>query len=66
MSFQGHFNAQNTTARGQNISKGQSQIILTQDNIVSTDGSNSTLRYVFSCQPKCITRGTILAINRHS
>jgi hypothetical protein len=47
MSFQGQFNAQNTTARGQNISKGQSQIILTQDNIVSTDGSNSTLRYVF-------------------
>lgn len=47
MSFQSQFNAQNTTARGQNISKGQSQIILTQDNITSTDGSNSTLTYVF-------------------
>ena len=41
------FNAQNTTAKGQNFSKGQSQIVLTRNNIISTDGSNSTLRYNF-------------------
>ena len=42
-----HFNTQNTTAKGQNISKGQSQIVLTRNNITSTDGSNSTLVYQF-------------------
>ncbi len=41
------FNTQNTTAKGQNISKGQSQIVLTRNNITSTDGSNSTLVYQF-------------------
>jgi hypothetical protein len=47
MSFQQQFNAANTTARGQNISKGQSQIVSTRNNITSTDGSNSTLVYQF-------------------
>ena len=47
MSFNQHFNAASTTARGSNISKGQSQIVLTRNNIISTDGSNSTLRYNF-------------------
>lgn len=41
------FNSQNTTAKSQNTSKGQSQIVLTRNNITSTDGSNSTLTYVF-------------------
>lgn len=41
------FNSQNTTARGQNISKGQSQIVLTRNNITSSDGSNSSLTYTF-------------------
>ena len=47
MSFNQQFNAASTTARGSNISKGQSQIVLTRNNIISTDGSNSTLRYNF-------------------
>lgn len=42
-----HFNLQNTTAKSQNTSKGQSQIVLTRSNITSTDGSNSSLTYVF-------------------
>ena len=42
-----HFNSQNTTAKSQNTSKGQSQIVLTRANITSTDGSNSSLTYVF-------------------
>lgn len=41
------FNSQNTVSRSQNTSKGQSQIVLTRANITSTDGSNSTLTYVF-------------------
>jgi len=41
------FNSQNTTAKSQNTSKGQSQIVLTRNNITSTDGSNSSLTYVF-------------------
>ena len=42
-----HFNSQNTTSKSQNTSKGQSQIVLTRANITSTDGSNSSLTYVF-------------------
>ena len=45
--FNQQFNTANTTSRGQNISKGQSQIVLTRNNITSTDGSNSTLVYQF-------------------
>lgn len=41
------FNSQNTVSRSQNTSKGQSQIVLTRNNLTSTDGSNSTLTYVF-------------------
>ena len=41
------FNSQNTTAKSQNTSKGQSQIVLTRNNITSTDNSNSTLTYTF-------------------